>query len=281
MSPDHFAIHPSPVKTGRNTERPLLGRNVIVTRPAHQAEAFCAMVERAGATALRFPVIEIHDPADMADVVALVDRLEEFDIAMFNSPNAAERGLNLIRSRRGFPSTAKIAAIGTKTAQAIARFGLHAEIYPQNRFDSEALLEHPALQDVRGKRVVIFRGSGGRGLLGETLRTRGAEVVYAEVYARTRPNSFTTDALIRRFNPATDVLTLTSTEALHNFFSLIGTEAKPLFDQATLVVGCDRIASAARSCGVRSALVVAADPTDESMFDALVAWATEQSRMGK
>lgn len=235
------------------------------------------MVERAGATALRFPVIEIHDPTDVKGVVALIDRLEEFDIAMFNSPNAAERGLHLIASRRGFPKTVKIAAIGTKTAHVIAQLGLHAEIHPQNRFDSETLLEHPALQDVREKRIVIFRGSGGRELLGETLRARGAEVVYAEVYARKRPSSPATASLIRRFNLDTDVLTLTSTEALHNFLALIGTEAMTLFERAAMVVGCERIASAAKACGVRSELAVAEDPTDESMFDALLAWAAHRS----
>jgi uroporphyrinogen-III synthase len=56
-------------------------------------------------------------------------------------------------------------------------------------FDSESVLALPAFQApaVAGRRVLILRGDGGRDLLGDTLRARGAEVEYLTCYHRNGP----------------------------------------------------------------------------------------------
>ena len=177
------------VERGSSAETlPLAGLGILVTRPAHQADRLCELIKQAGGRALRFPVIEILPPHDTAPLAALIDTLDDADIAIFISANAVEHGLALLRARRDLPAALKLAAIGRSTGAALrATLGRGPDICPAERFDSEALLALEAMQKVHGKRIVIFRGEGGREVLAETLRARGATVEYADVYRRARP----------------------------------------------------------------------------------------------
>jgi len=42
-------------------DRPLRGKNIVVTRPAHLAQELADLIRAAGGTAILFPVIEILD----------------------------------------------------------------------------------------------------------------------------------------------------------------------------------------------------------------------------
>src|SRR5262245_21769115 len=143
------------------TDQPLRGKNIVVTRPAHQEAGLAARIRAAGGDAICFPVIEIRDVEDPRALHAVIDRLHEFDLAVFISPNAAARGLSAIAARRVLPPRLAFAAIGPGGVKELARFGVTDVIAPARRYDSEALLELPQLAQLHGKRVVIFRGEGG------------------------------------------------------------------------------------------------------------------------
>ncbi|HEY6966824.1 MAG TPA: uroporphyrinogen-III synthase, partial [Burkholderiales bacterium] len=95
-----------------------------MTRPAHQARELANLIERAGGSAILFPAIEIRDVTDLGPFLKIVERLDEFDLAVFISPNAIERALKLVRSRRGLPAGLKIAAIGGGSVRALERHGV-------------------------------------------------------------------------------------------------------------------------------------------------------------
>lgn len=174
------------------TESGLGGRGVLVTRPEHQAGKLAAAIESAGGRAIRFPVIDIRGRA-AADIAADAAQLATPDIVVFVSANAVRFGLRLHRGE------AEIAAIGPATAAAIEAAGGRVSLQPERGFDSEHLLAHPRLQDVRGSTVRVVRGGPGRELLGNTLRARGASVDYLSVYERrrSRPDRRQTEALER------------------------------------------------------------------------------------
>ena len=239
----------------------LAGRGIVVTRPRELAEPFARLLERRGARAIVFPAIEIQ-PLPLPAALA---RAAEFDIVVFVSPSAARVALPALSP---WPRGVAAAAVGSGTRRELERAGIAPVIAPSAGADSEALLRE--MQGVRGKRVLIVRGEGGRALLGETLAVRGANVEYAECYRRVKP---ATDpaALFGAWRAGQlHALTVSSAQALDNFIAMTGPElpaALPLF------VPHERVCAHARSRGQRE--VVVAGPGDDEMIERLVAYFDE------
>lgn len=250
-------------------KQPLAGLRVLVTRPAHQAEPFCALLERAGAEPVRFPVLAIVPSPRAGDLAGLAGHLERYDLAIFISANAVQQGLGPLLRGRAWPAGTAIAAVGRSTATALAEHGLPVALVPEAGFNSEALLAMPALRDMAGRRVLIVRGEGGRETLAETLRGRGARVEYAEVYRRVLPE--VGEAALRDAWRAggIDAVAVTSVESLRNLWQLAGPDARPLLQAAPLILASGRIAETARELGCRGPLEVAEDATDAAMLAAL------------
>jgi len=225
------------------------------------------MIHGAGGEAILFPVLEIHDVEDLKPLLAVVARLDEFDLAVFISPNAVNKAMNLITAHRALPPGLQCAAIGRGGVKELARFGVTNAIAPARRFDSEALLELPELQEMRGKRIVIFRGDGGRELLGDTLKARGAGVEYAECYRRGTPNLDAAPLLKAWARNELDAVTVTSSEGLRNLYEMIGALGRQWLRKTPVFVPHPRIAEVARELGLTRVIVT--EPADEGLMDAL------------
>lgn len=250
-------------------ETPLAGKNIVVTRPAYQATNLAALITAAGGSAILFPTIEIVEVGDKQPLLALIDRLDQFDLAVFVSPNAANKAMKLIKARRELPSRLKLATVGRGGARELERYGLTKVIAPQ-RYDSEALLDLPELQDVAGKRVVIFRGEGGRALLGDTLTARGAMVEYAECYRRGRPQVDAAPLLKARQNNALHAITVTSSEGLRNLLDLVGKPGQSWLKETPFFVPHPRIERSALELGLTS--VVRTAQGDDGLVRGLTQW---------
>ena len=246
---------------------------IMVTRPAHQADHLCELIEAAGGKALRFPVLEILEPEDSGPLLALVDRLDTFDLAIFISPNAVNKAMNLILSRRELPPQLKLATIGKGSAKELRNFiGRDPDIFPKRKFDSEALLELPELQVLAGKHVVIFRGDGGREHLGNELKARGATIEYANAYRRGRPKADVGKLQREWARGGIDVITITSGEGLRNLFDMVGKLAQHWLRRTQLVVVNERLVALAHELGFKLEPIVAAEASDEALLEAIKAW---------
>jgi uroporphyrinogen-III synthase len=119
--------------------------------------------------------------------------------------------------------------------------GLPVGLVPENGYDSEALLAMPQLQQTENKNILIVRGEGGREHLATTLRNRGADVNYLEVYKRIIPCVDNSSVIKLLTQQRLDIITVTSAEALQNLIIMLGEKNKKLLSSIPLVVVSDRI----------------------------------------
>ena len=243
------------------SERPLHNLKVLVTRPERRAAALCRMIEQAGGIPQRFAAIEITEPVDTRSREFAREHIPEFALAIFISPTAVEKTLEFLHT---IPASLKIAAIGSRTAQALESRGLSLSIAPEGH-DTESLLAQAEMQQERisGTRIVIFKGEGGRELLGDTLRSRGAEVFYADMYRRAVPAS---PGRLDEYLRDTDVITVSSNEGLQNLYDLASDKHNLACHY--LVVPGERARTLAKALGFGK-IFVAKNATDEAIVDAL------------
>jgi uroporphyrinogen-III synthase len=229
---------------------PLAGRRIVVTRPPEQAAGLCAAIAARGAQAIPIPVMLVEAAPPSAGLEALIDALDDFRLAFFVSANAVRFGLEAVRRRRAWPPALAVATVGPGSERALHAAGFDKVIAPQAGFDSEAVLALPefSAQQVAGARIVIFRGNGGRDLLGDTLATRGARVSYAACYHRRVPESGAQRLLAEAGR--VDAIVLTSSEGVDNLVNMLGADIEQV-RPVPIVCPHPRIAARARTAGFK------------------------------
>jgi uroporphyrinogen-III synthase len=257
----------------------LAGTRVLVTRPEHQADKLATAIRDAQGIAVLFPVLSIDaasSPHDAAAVLSSLGEADGVDFLIFLSPNAVENALDFLPPQ-GRPARPTQVAIGQATAQTMESVGLCVDLLPTNGHNSESLLEMAELQDVAGKHIIIVRGEGGRPLLGDTLRERGADVAYAEVYARKLPD--VAEAEFDRLcdEPGIDLCIATSNEALENLCTMAGEAGCTKLREIPLLVVSKRAADLAAKLQFHSDIIIADGATDDALLSAIHRWKQQAS----
>jgi uroporphyrinogen-III synthase len=245
---------------------PLQDVGVLVTRPARQAAGLAAQLAALGASPILFPATIILPPADRSRLGQIHATLDRFDIAIFVSANAAEFG---VPAPQSWPARLRTFAPGPGTAAALAAVGIHDVTIPEISFDSEGLLALAALNQVSGQRIAIFRGEGGRDLLGDTLRARGAHVEYADCYRRAAPRSGAEELADALNAGRIHALTITGSEGLDNLCALLDPDARSRLQRLPTFVPHPRIAEHARRLGFQA---IATEGADAGLIAGLLEW---------
>lgn len=254
----------------------LAGTGVLVTRPRAQAARLVTLIESAGGRALPFPTIEIVPPADDGTLRNALAHLGDAAFAIFVSTNAVVVATGaLTRAGKRWPAAVPAAAVGEATAQALREAGVTDVRIPEHRFDSEGLLALPLFHAVTGQTVILFRGEGGRTLLADTLRARGATVIEAICYRRIVPTTDTAPLRAWLHAGSVDVVTATSIESLHNLHAMVAPPARAQLLALPLVVTSARVAAAATALGFVQTPVISEQPSDEAILKAIHACGRE------
>ncbi len=153
---------------------------VLITRPKAKAQQLALLLNQQGIVNTSQALFDYQSNAYAHDIATA---LEHADILIFVSVAAVEFTHATYPLPNNLPQT--IFAVGNATKNALQSIGITTTISPPPQQEhSEGLLKLPQLARVSGKKVVIFRGNGGREHIAENLKLRGATVSYIESYQR-------------------------------------------------------------------------------------------------
>lgn len=240
---------------------------VLSLRPRGQHAGLRAAAARCGARALALSPFAIAARGDAATRASLAQALRA-GIVLYTSPNAvaAAASLHALQPRRG----QAVLAVGSGTLRALRRLGIDAQA--PSRMDSEGLLAMPPLADVAHRRIGLVAGAGGRNAIAPRLRGRGADVLRADVYART-PLPLSPATLEKLRNaleaPQRVVLALSSGEALRLLLAELPPALRMPVARVAVAAASARLADAARDAGFRR-IAIAADARPASLLQAAV-----------
>jgi uroporphyrinogen III methyltransferase/synthase len=168
------------------SSRPLSGARVLVPGSPVSSGKLRAQLSELGAEVMLAPAIRIADPPDWAPVDAALDTLGAYDWVVFSSPNGVDRFLRRLLDRGADLrrlAGARLAAIGSETAERLSRFCLRADLVPAE-FVAEALARD-LLTEAQGRSFLLVRASRGRDVLAAQLLQAGATVEQVVAYSAT------------------------------------------------------------------------------------------------
>ena len=207
---------------------PLFGKTVLVTRARSQASKLTARLEQLGAKVIETPAIRLEAPADGYKALdEAIARLADYQWLIFTSANGVERFFDRLlaagRDARAL-GYAKLAAIGTATAEKLKQYGLMADVIPQE-FRAEGIIEA-----LKGKlpphaKILLPRAQEAREILPEKLRELGAAVDVAPAY-QTVCGDVDGEALREQLaGGVIDLVTFTSSSTVRNLIQILGSSA--------------------------------------------------------
>lgn len=257
----------------------LTGLHIVVTRPNAQAEPWAARLRDLGATTDVASLLEIVPVSESAQIQAIKNCILDLDLyrkAIFVSQNAVEHGFDWIENYwPQLPIGVDFFAVGETTAKQLQARGVKVTDLAQSQtgaMTSETLLQSPALQQVAGEKIVIFRGLGGRPHIGEVLSARGAQVSYCELYERILPSESAQEFAEVLSQPIDKlVLVLHSGEALENLqrvFRELAVNTREIMARIYLLVPSQRILELAEAAGFIH-VFAAQNATEASMLQGL------------
>ncbi len=243
--------------------KPLLDKTILITRPKGRETNLRQLIETAGGHVIHYPAITICKLSEekIKKLQELYAQLEKYSMAIFISPTAVEKSHLYFPS---FPKNICIVSMGSKTTKALEKVGISVTIEsPEHNTETLLNTEAFAREKIKHHNVLIFRGTGGRSLLGDSLLERGAAMQYVETYSRELP---TNKALTAQQLLSLDAITISSNEGLTNLVTLIGDEK--LIINTPLIVPSTRAKKLAENVGFKF-IFIAADATDASTISAL------------
>lgn len=204
--------------------RPLFGTGILVTRAADQAGEFSALLERLGARVYECPTIRIVPPEDWDELDDALDSLESYDWTVFTSVNAVDYFFGRLQEKgldcRAF-GRCRICAVGPKTAKALERRGIRADLVPVD-YKAEGVIAAFKERGIVSGRVLFPRGDRARDVIPKELTLLGMYVIAPVAYRNLTPDGLPQAALEALEEGYIHCATFTSSSTVENLAAILG-----------------------------------------------------------
>jgi uroporphyrinogen III methyltransferase / synthase len=264
--------------------KPLFGHRILITR---EYSSDYERLEELGAEIFEFPTIKVVPPESYKELDGAIEKIEDYDWLVFTSANGVryfmERFLKQGRDVRDLKG-ARLCAVGTKTAEAIAGYGMKVELVP-DEFNAEGLseaflgLSGSRTGNLKGVRFLLPRAEEARELFPARIRALGGEIETPAVYRTVKPEKH--GKMLRRFlfEGRISVATFTSGATFTNFLDIVGRDALPFLGRMTIAAIGPVTKKTIEKNGLK-VHIVPREATIAAMVDEIIKWATRKQGQG-
>ncbi|MHC4438179.1 MAG: uroporphyrinogen-III synthase, partial [Planctomycetota bacterium] len=217
------------------TKRPLFGRSIVVTRHIPGNADFAAKIVQRGGNPLEFETIRIKPLTDSNDFLRALQQISQYDWFVFTSGNGVTAFFDALdKLEKACPEqsrgdarifgSAKIAAIGGRTAERLREYGIKADFVPGIFTSRELGKQLIGFTNLQNKKILLLRSQLASNELVEVLTEAGADVDNVALYTAQIVKS-DSRWLVEGISEGTiDWLTFASPSSVDGFFEQIGVE---------------------------------------------------------
>jgi len=165
--------------------KPLFGRTLVVTRDAAGNAEMAQKIILRGGCPVEFTTMTLQSLTGRNEFFQVLTELTSYDWVIFTSPNGVTVFFDAMdalgKDARVFAS-ARLATLGAKTAERLARYGLKADFVPTTFTGRDLGLQLLSYANLHDKKVLLLRSELASDELVEVLRQGGAQVRDVSIY---------------------------------------------------------------------------------------------------
>jgi uroporphyrinogen III methyltransferase/synthase len=256
-----------------DTQAPLAGKRILVTRAALTAGELVREIQRYGGIPVVFPTIEIGPATSWGECDRSIDQIGSYDGLIFTSANGVRYFAERLSSR-GVPAgelrSKLICVVGEKTRQAAVEAGFGVTLMPE-RFTGPDLARAMSREDLAGRRFLFPRGNLGDDALPHRLGLLGALVDCVVVYetSQAQPENFQPVRTLL-LEGGIHILTFTSPSTFINFVSIFSDEELMVLRSGIVIAAIGPATAAAINRYGINVDITPSEPSIESLVKSII-----------
>jgi len=202
----------------------LINKKIIITRAQEQTSEARDIFRKNGAEVFDLPSLVIGPPDDWTPLDDALKEITTFDWIIFSSANGVrnvqDRMKKIDLSLSKISKTIQIAAVGRKTASLLSAMDVKISFVPPS-FVADSLIENFP-QSQKGLKLFIPRvQTGGRSILSDSFKLKGAEVTEIAAYESSCPKEIPQKTIDALNSGKIDIIAFTSGKTVINTVRLL------------------------------------------------------------